>query len=268
MLGWNMEMWSTDPVHMQLSIICFAATFLLIAKSLIAAPAAERYGVFKTTDRGRSWARSDAGMPGNSRVNAFGALGDSLFAGTDSGVFISRDEGQSWLPPTGVTTTSSRIISFATLGQNVYAGTVDKGILMSSDGGITWRPNLSFKPKKVRCLIGREGKIYAGTDADGVIISTDGGQSWTSLQQGLPAHAQIFAMSMVKGRLFAGLYSKGLCAWSDQEHRWTKVGTVFRRSPLRLSMTRWSRGTIPGEFTGVKIWVQPGPREVPVQSAR
>jgi photosystem II stability/assembly factor-like uncharacterized protein len=229
-----MESWRTEPVRMRPRIIRFAATLLLVAISSIAAPAAERYAIFKTMDRGRSWTRSDAGMPGDARVNAFGALGDSLFAGTDSGIFISLDEGQSWLPSTGVTATSNRITSFATVGQIVCAGTEDKGILLSTDRGITWSSSSSFKARKVRCLFGLEARLYAGTDTDGVIISTDGGKSWTSLQQGLPAHAQIFAMSTVKGRLFAGLYSKGLYVWSDQEHRWTKVGTV---SPLALVST-------------------------------
>jgi len=171
-------------------------------------------------------------MPGNSRLNTFGLLEDALIAGTDSGIFVSRDEGQSWLPATGLTTSSDRITSFATLGRIVYAGTEGKGILVSSDRGISWNPNSSFTAKKVRCLFGQNGKLYAGTDAEGVVVSTDGGQSWTRLQQGLPAEAQIFAMSMVKGRLFAGLYSKGLYAWNEREHNWAKVGAV---SPLVLA---------------------------------
>jgi len=171
-------------------------------------------------------------MLGNSRLNAFGSLGDALFAGTDSGIFVSRDEGQSWLPATVVTTTADRIMSFVTLRQIVYAGTDGKGILVSSDRGMNWYANSSFTAKKVRCLFGQDGKLYAGTDAEGVIVSTDGGQSWTRLQQGLPAHAQIFTMSMVKGRLFAGLYSKGLYVWNEHEHNWAKVGAV---SPLALA---------------------------------
>ena len=210
----------------------FAATLLLIATSLMATRAAECYAIFKTMDRGQSWTRSDTGMPDNSRLNAFGSLGNALFAGTDSGIFVSRDEGQSWLPAIGVTTRSDRIISFATLGQSVYAGTDGKGIFVSSDRGMSWNPNSSFTAKKVLCLFGQDGKLYAGTDAEGVIVSTDGGQIWTRLQHGLPAHAQIFAMSMVKGQLFAGLYSKGLYVWNEQEHNWAKVGAV---SPLVLA---------------------------------
>lgn len=37
---------------------------------------------------------------------------------------------------------------------------------------------------------------------------------------------------MVKGRLFAALYGKGLYAWAEREDRWTKVGSV---TPLVLT---------------------------------
>jgi photosystem II stability/assembly factor-like uncharacterized protein len=213
----------------------FIIKVLLIATFSVATQAAERPGIhaiFKTIDRGRSWFRSDEGMPGNFRINAFGSLDESILAGTDSGIYISRDEGQSWQPSTGTATTPVRITSFASLGQNLYAGTDRHGILVSSDKGLTWSLNSSFPSKKVRCLLGHQGKLHAGTDAEGVLVSNDGGQSWIRLDQGLPVHAQIFAMSAVEGRLFAGLYSKGLYAWNDQEHQWTKAGRV---SPLVLA---------------------------------
>lgn len=213
----------------------FVVKLLLVATFSVATQGTEPpriHTIFKTIDRGRSWSRSDSGMPGNVRINAFGSLDEAIFAGTDSGIYISRDEGQSWRPSSITVLTPGRITCFASLGQNVYAGTDRGGILVSSDRGITWSLNSGFPAKKVRCLLDYRGKLYAGTDAEGVVVSNDGGQSWTRLHQGLPIHAQIFAMAVIKGKLFAALYSNGLYAWNGQELRWEKAGSV---SPLVLT---------------------------------
>jgi hypothetical protein len=39
-------------------------------------------------------------------------------------------------------------------------------------------------------------------------------------------------LSVVEDRVFAGLYSKGLYAWNEPDHRWTKAGPI---SPLVLA---------------------------------
>jgi photosystem II stability/assembly factor-like uncharacterized protein len=191
------------------------------------------HAIFRSTDGGQSWSRSDAGLPGNSRINALISFGESVFAGTDSGIFISGDEGRSWGPSSGMATNAGRITSFTSLGQTLFAGTDQTGILASLDSGRTWKLiRHDFGPQKVRCLFCREGIVYAGTDTDGVLASGDSGKSWTRLDRGLPGGAQIFAMSSAQGRLFAALYSQGLYWWNDREQSWVKAGSV---SPLALA---------------------------------
>ena len=214
------------------SLIGFAFWLLLIAAVPASAHAAERFAIFRSADRGRSWTRADEGMPGDSRVNAFGALGESVFAGTDSGIFISRDEVRSWQPATGIAMSSGRILCFATIGGSVYAGTDGRGILVSSDGGISWESNAGFPRVKVRSLLAHRGELYAGTDANGVLVSGDGGRSWVQQSNGLPDGAQVFALAAVNGRVFAGLYARGLYAWQELEQRWLKAGEV---TPLALA---------------------------------
>ena len=116
-----------------------ASSFLAIVTLLIAATftncavAAEAFAIFESKDGGRSWKRSDAGMPGRSRINGFGSMDGVLFAGTNSGIFTSKDEALSWQPAEGGAMSSGRITSFATLGQKVFAGTDGNGLLVSSD---------------------------------------------------------------------------------------------------------------------------------------
>lgn len=204
----------------------FPVSLLLVLAFASTPVAAARYAVFKSTDRGRSWIRSDAGMPARSRVNAFGSGGEVLLVGTDSGIFISGDEARSWRPATGAAMSSGRIVSFATWGPEAYAGTDGGGILVSTDQGKSWARDAAFPSKKVRCLLVHEDRLYAGTDEDGVFVLDDNGRAWTPIRQGLPDQAQVFALSAVEGRLFAGLYSKGLYARDGHEGHWTKAGSV------------------------------------------
>lgn len=210
-----------------------SAVMLVLALVLAGtAAAAEKYAVFRSTDRGRSWSRADSGIPARSRINAFGSKGGVLFAGTDAGIFISGDGARSWRPATGAAKSSSRILSFATLGREVFASADGGGILVSADDGGSWRRAPALPSKKVRCLLVHEKRLHAGTDAHGVFVLDSDRQVWTPLRPGLPALAQVFAMSGVEGRLFAALYSKGLYVWDKQEDHWTKVSTV---SPLALA---------------------------------
>ncbi|MFN0125519.1 MAG: hypothetical protein ACKV19_02405, partial [Verrucomicrobiales bacterium] len=115
---------------MTTSALHIAATVVLAATFTNFAAAEETYAIFKSSDQGQSWIRSDAGMPGRSRINAFGSADGALFAGTDSGIFRSRDEARSWQPVKGAAMPSVRILSFANIGGKVFAGTDSKGILV------------------------------------------------------------------------------------------------------------------------------------------
>jgi len=171
-------------------------------------------------------------MPGNARINAFISAGDTRLAGTDSGIFVSHDEGQSWHAAAGAAASSGRVVTFATLGQSVYAGTDRSGMLVSHNEAATRRVDAGFPSKNVRCLLQEQGKLYAGTDAEGVFLSSDRGGSWKQLTEGFPSLAQVFALTALKGKLFAALYSKGLYTWDDGNRRWSKTGPV---SPLVLA---------------------------------
>jgi len=222
---------------------------LLIATTFAGFAGAEAFAVFRSSDRGQTWIRSDAGMPGRSRINAFGSADEVLFAGTDSGIFTSRDEAHSWQPAAGVAMSAGRIISFASLGRKVFAGTDGKGMLVSPDGGQSWVLDRAFPSPKVRCVLSHKGKVYAGTDEEGVFASPDGGQTWTRLSGGFPPGEQVFALAAVEGRLFAGLYSRGLYGWDDQQHLWLKQGSV---TPLALASS--DRTLIAGHNPGGLYW--------------
>ncbi|MBL9172321.1 MAG: hypothetical protein JNL10_02200, partial [Verrucomicrobiales bacterium] len=117
---------------------------VLIALSAIQGLAADApFAVYKSTNRGRSWMRSDDGIPGNARVNAFAELEGAVLAGTDSGIFRSTNAARSWSPIAEPLRDSGRILCFAVLGGRVFAGT-DRGLQVSPDAGVTWSPVSAF----------------------------------------------------------------------------------------------------------------------------
>jgi photosystem II stability/assembly factor-like uncharacterized protein len=203
-----------------------------LATSLHADDRNDRHVIFRSTDRGRSWSRSDDGLTGGARINALASAGELLLAGTDSGVYFSADEGQSWSASVGAPKSVARILNFGKIGAKVFAGTDGSGLIVSSDDGRTWSLVDGFRPKKLRTILCLNETIYAGTDQDGVFASQDRGESWTPLTRGLPSGAQIFALGSMTGELFAGLYSQGLYRWNFPEERWIKQGNV---SPLALA---------------------------------
>jgi photosystem II stability/assembly factor-like uncharacterized protein len=190
----------------------------------------QEHAIYKSVDRGVTWTKAGANLAGNPRINSFGATTDRIFAGTDAGIYSSGDEGQTWQK----TSITVRTISFATSGNTIYAGTQSVGLLASKDQGLTWTPVTSLASRNIRSLLAAQGRLYAGTGADGVMVSHDQGMTWMAHTAGLPLLSQVFAMAFVDDTIFAGLYAKGLYAWSKNEQRWTKAGNV---KPLVLAAT-------------------------------
>jgi photosystem II stability/assembly factor-like uncharacterized protein len=200
------------------------ALFVLLPLSALA----QEHAIYQSVDRGLTWAKAGSNLTGNPRINGFGAIGDRIFAGTDSGIYWSSDAGKTWQK----TTATARTVSFATSGQMVYAGTQSAGLLASRDQGRSWTPVAGLASRYIRSLLAARGRLYAGTDADGVMVSEDEGRTWLAQKAGIPPLSQIFDLAMVEDTVFAALYAKGLYALSWNERRWVEAGKV---KPLVLA---------------------------------
>lgn len=204
----------------------------LLAASLLTAQTQKTHGLYRSVDRGQNWQSVGAGLPASARINALAAMGGTTFAGTDAGVFTSTDEGGSWIGRTLPSEVSGRILSLAVIQNRIFAGTDRNGLIASGDEGRTWSRVASFPGRRVNTLVHDGTMLYAGTDGVGVYSSIDGGSTWSALENGLPADAQVFALAVAGGRLYAGLYAKGLYVWEDLVRRWERAGEVV---PLVLA---------------------------------
>ncbi|MCX6604115.1 MAG: hypothetical protein NTV52_11030 [Acidobacteria bacterium] len=107
--------------------------------------------------------------------------------------------------------------------------------------------------KRLRSLLADRGRLLVGTEGEGVFVSGDAGRTWTGMAAGLPAQAQIFALTAVGETVFSGLYAKGLYSWNEREGRWVKVEGV---SPLELASVG---GTlVAGNNPGGLFWSEDG----------
>jgi hypothetical protein len=147
-----------------------------------AGPAAQ--GVFRSTDRGMTWARRSAGLIG-SHVRSLvvvPAAPATIYAGTyGDGVHRSTNAGASW-SRRGLT---GRVVNGLAVHRSapgtIYAAT-DRGVYKSTDEGGTWRllPSGFTGISGIAVAPSNRAVLYA-TYFSGVIKSTDGGGTWRRL---------------------------------------------------------------------------------------
>ena len=133
--------------------------------------------LFKSTDGGKSWKQSDAGLVPFSSVYSIAVdpvdsqrvlAGTSSYSGSSAGTYLSVDAGQIWRK-----TADPAVRAFAFDPWNplvIYAGTDHDGVLRSTNRGTLWSPMNSGlpNPKILSLAIDRaRGLLLAGT-RDGV----------------------------------------------------------------------------------------------------
>ncbi len=143
-------------------------------------------GVWRTTDAGQTWVRSDP-APGEAGVwsVAFAQDGSGVaWAGARGGrLYRSTDGGASW---SAVATGSAVGVGRALRASAGTGGTVlfgaAPGLLRSTDQGSTWAPAVTGLEAPGTRSLAFSGttapRLYVGTEGAGVYSTTDGGTTW------------------------------------------------------------------------------------------
>ena len=167
-------------------------------------------------------AASTAGPYVGGDLHVLATLGDRLFVGGHDGAAVSSDSGKTWeqLPslkgadPMGAAvtdettligghpglyrssdgTTFTKVTGEGELGDvhalggaedTVYAGTVERGLLVSDDGGMSWTTRNAEAGKTFMGVIlvdpADPERLIAPDMANGLVSSTDGGRTWIAL---------------------------------------------------------------------------------------
>jgi photosystem II stability/assembly factor-like uncharacterized protein len=157
-------------------------------------------GVYRSADRGQTWARWNFGLF-DLRVLALVVSPDfshdeAVFAGAETGIYVSKSGGRSWRPlslPDELAPVLSLAVSpnFAQDGA-LWAGTEAAGLWVSRDRGKTWqRSGEEVLQASVNALIisgqSSTDRQLLALATEGLFFSRDDGHTW------IPVAAELLA---------------------------------------------------------------------------
>jgi len=203
--------------------------------------AGTNFGVFRTTDYGKTWAHL---LEVNAFMNAVAVDPNNsniVFAGTEGqGIYRSTDSGDTWsrIDPMTMDPYVQALAIESGSTQTIYAATKRGGVYRSIDNGANWtQQNNDMNTLDVRALAivpGTPNIILAGA-LDGIYRSADKGQTWTCVKPNIevsslliiPGDSPTFLAGAKDGvyRSFDGgnTWSKQLPRNTDGTLRWALV---------------------------------------------
>lgn len=220
--------------------------------------------VYRSTDKGITWADASNGLPITGAIKCLALRGSNILAGTDTGVYETSDNGAHWRSISAgyygsvyalisdgnfiyecnadglyrstddgkyweVLQSGTSFSSIARFGSHFYATIFnDHGLLRSPDQGVNWE---YYKLDSVfhatpRSLSATNTYLYAGTSGQGVYRSSDEGKSWHSLYT-VDAGA-VGKISASGSHLIMSDLGLIVLTSSNNGDSWTKIGSLNR----------------------------------------
>lgn len=190
---------------------------------------ATAYGVWRTRDRGENWVETTAALPEKYTqvVEVDRSQSGRVLIGTWGGVYVSDDGGESWelTGPDGVPVYD--IQQSKTAPAVWVAGTHGRGILLSSDGGRTWRNADAGEVADGSMILGVaidpfDEANMAAAGWEGLFLSSDGGRSWEERSAGLPVPEtyEVVFDAAEPGRLWVATVERGIYYTDDFATTW------------------------------------------------
>lgn len=231
--------------------------------------ATEWGGLYKSTDRGRTWFRLDRHLPVAtwdvevSPRQPERVIATSFYDGrvvSQAGINVSSDAGATWskppssIPPAGLCSAdrgeepSAFGISIDPRNPNrVYVGT-NCGLAISNDAGATWiyvDPTPNDPATNVWDVVAHHGQIVDLCGDDGHFRSVDAGVTWTP-GSGLPSGlCSIAASPHERDVVFAAVAQD---AWETDNGggAWIQLGTPDSRRQGRIPFVATNPRIVPG----------------------
>lgn len=128
-------------------------------------------GVFRSDDRGRTWAIKVKGLP-NTSINVLRNNEKRLWCGTRNGLFFSDDNAETWSAGRGIFPIDIVAVTFDPSRQEQLAAadSLMGHLFRSHDGGETWTVlDFGGKISRIASLVfGPGSHLLAGTGSDGI----------------------------------------------------------------------------------------------------
>jgi len=207
-------------------------------------------GIYRSEDGGRLWKKIQ-GIPFSARrthVIVQDALRPAtVYAGTTEGLWKTNDGGASWR----LITPHGWVINALVLNPHqdgrFAVGTEQLGILLSEDGGRTFRAsNDGFYHRQIVSLAldpARSGRVLAvlANSFEPAVVTDDGGRAWHPLGPGLEAEQvrRVYAAPAPAG-WWAALDQGGLMHYDSNRGKWFRAGQLVGEA-ARLDVGAKSR---------------------------
>jgi photosystem II stability/assembly factor-like uncharacterized protein len=182
--------------------------------------------IWRSTDKGDSWIRSDSGVDNYSVDNLF-TVGNVVLAsaagGSGSGMFRSTDAGITWarLDTNPYAWNAELMCQYGKTTYGIdYTNAAE--VYISQDSGCTWSlPTGASAPDDIIYSVFADSSgLYAGTDAHGIFRSADRlGDGWMNVSNGI-GNNTILSLSGIDRTLFAGTYA-GIFTTTNSGGQWT-----------------------------------------------
>jgi photosystem II stability/assembly factor-like uncharacterized protein len=186
--------------------------------------------VWRSTDGGKSFTRSSAGLPNEDIVKLVHAPWGRVYALTASGaLYATSDDNRNWYPSqSGCSGAITSLAVDPVQSWVLYAGTAGGGLCKSASAGLSWAAaNTGVTQPYINAVWihpSSPATVLAGS-IDRVYRSVDAGQTWQSIQNGLPtgvvSHLQGSGSTVLA--LVAG---KGLYRSTDGGSTWSGANTT------------------------------------------
>jgi len=205
-------------------------------------------GVWKSSDRGKSWDASSQGLEGTSAMNSISALVADprnpgyLYLGTGNqtvggeGVFKSTDAGGSWTHASSGLPALPGVSCLAIDPETgrLYAGVAfwgatgaQYGLYRSTKAEAGWNPiSVGLPRAKINAIVfagsGSSRTLLVGTEGSGVYRSEDQGSTWKPSSTGMPEESRIRAIAVdADGVTYAAGYGAGVFVSRNGGRFWT-----------------------------------------------
>jgi photosystem II stability/assembly factor-like uncharacterized protein len=200
-----------------------------IGKKLFAA--AQRYGVFRSTDNGRSWTDVNWGLQFPPYCMA--TTGTHLFAVTYGGAFRLGETDTSWVP-TAYNGTGAYVAHLAASGSTVL-GAFAGNIILTTDNGTSWTKASADLAGESVVDFAIDGAYFYTATRSGVFSSTNGGTSWTKVSPFMALNGLLLAVD--SPNLFAATHDEGVFRSTDRGMSWSAVNTGMLLAEVRVLAT-------------------------------
>ena len=228
------------------------------------------HGIFRTVDRGATWAPVGGGITDPFILSLASAKDGAIYAGTfRGGVFRSRDKGDSW-QPVNVGLKRLEVKALLVVDHELFAGTGD-GVYRLHGSEDHWTPVTSGLDDILVHALARsaDGTLFAGTSGQGIFRFSPRSTGWVRMRHGLKDHEGMienFIRVLVIDQdqsILAGTFDGGVFRSTDGGLTWRPISRALPNDSIR-GVVFSDEGVVVATGNGIFKTIDKGKQWIPL----